>query len=163
MSLARKRFCFAVSALLAVLIGCSGYNSLPNTWTMDIPGTYEATRPPFKEIVEFRTDGTCLHQFFVNEHKVVSETGRWATTPGKFEISLLPDDVFSEFYDNGSRQFSTNKTSFSSYDFWPLPNGKTFSKISGFGDYAYSLTRTKKPVASTPSETEKGFKVRTNH
>ena len=124
-------------ALLA-LIGCGAYHSLPANWDKDLPGIYEGRSSSFRETVEFKPDGTFHHKVILNDQGLVDEMGKWSTTAGRYVVDL---DRFTQFYDPVARKFSNAGKEFGSYEFFPLPDGKTFYKISANVDFDYVLTR----------------------
>jgi hypothetical protein len=52
-------------------------------------------------------------------------------------------DRFTQFYDPDARKFSETGKEFISYELRPLPDRKTFSKISASVDFDYTLARKK--------------------
>ena len=99
---------------------------------------YEGISALFRETVEFKTDGTFHHTVVLAGRTLVSESGKWSTSPGRYVADL---DRFTQFYDPVTRKFSETGTKFGSYEFRPLPDGKTFSKISASVDFDYTLAR----------------------
>ncbi len=125
------------------LIGCGAYHSLPPNWDRDLPGTYDGTVAAFRERLEFLTNGTFRHQVFEADRVLIMETGKWNVVTGEFAVKL---DPFSQFYNPMSRTFSNTVSDFASYVFLPLPDGKTFSKISASVDFEFVLSRTSDPM-----------------
>jgi len=134
----------AVTALLVVavfsLAGCGAYHSLPANWHQDLPGIYEGTSSTFREIVEFKRDGTFRHEVFEAGRSLCSESGKWSTSQGRFVADL---NHFTQFYDPMTDKFSGTGKEFGSYELGPLPDGKTFSKISASVEFKYTLTKKK--------------------
>jgi len=130
-------------ALIAVQawIGCSAYNSLPPNWGKDIPGLYQEKISGHRETLQLNVDGTFRHELFSGENRIASELGKWIVPPGKYRIELVPAGEFTEFYDPMTQSFSTNGRPFGSYVYWPVPDGKTFSKISASVNFEYTLLR----------------------
>ena len=125
--------------LVSSLVGCGAYHSLPPNWDRDLPGTYDGTVSAFRERLEFQTTGTFQHQVFEADRLLIMETGKWNVITGKFAVKL---DGFSQFYDPLTRSFSNTASIFLSYEFLPLPDGKTFSKISADVNFEFVLSRT---------------------
>lgn len=125
------------------LIGCGAYHSLPANWDRDLPGVYEGTASSFREWMEFLTNGTFRHQVFEADRLLIMETGKWSVVIGQFAVNL---DRFGQFYNPMSRTFSNTVADFASYEFWPLPDGKTFSKISADVNFEFVLSRTGEPM-----------------
>ena len=126
---------------LQVLVSCSVGNSLPKNWIKDIAGVYEGAFSSYREITEFNTNGTFRHQVFEGGKMIIAEAGKWSVFPGKYEIRLEPIGKFTQFYDPMTRKFDVVGKDFGSYVYWPLPDGKTFSKISASPEYEYCLVR----------------------
>ena len=122
------------------LAGCSASHNLPANWDKDLPGTYEGTSGTFREKVEFKSDGTFRHEVLEADGSLCSESGKWSVSQGRFEVIL---DHYNQFYDPMTGKFSETGREFGSYQFSPLPDGKTFYKISAEVDYKYTLTRKK--------------------
>ena len=129
-----------ISSFLAwlALVGCGAYHSLPANWGKDLPGVYQGTSLAFHEIVEFKSNGTFKHKVTLNHRSLVDETGKWSTSSGRYVVNL---DRFTQFYDPLARKFSEAGKEFGSYEFRPLPAGKTFNQISTSVDFDYVLTR----------------------
>lgn len=125
------------------MFGCWGHNSLPKDWVKDVPGVYEGTSSSYTELVDFGADGRFSHELFQSGNKILTETGTWSISPGRYEIQITPAKTFTQFYDPVTRKFSTTGKEFGSYVYWPLPDGKTFSKISASVEFEYCLTRKK--------------------
>jgi hypothetical protein len=136
--------------VLGMIAGCSAYHSLPSDWAKDIPGTYESTSGSYRESIVFKRDGTFVHKFLENDGEIVSESGNWNTSTGRFKIELKPDKYFTQFYDPLSKSIVSKGNSFGSYVYFPLPDGKTFFKISPSPNFEYCLTR--KQIPSGKSE-----------
>lgn len=119
-------------------VGCSAYNTLPVDWDKDIPGIYEGAFAPYKEVVQFNNDGTFNHEVFEADKKIYGESGKWSVASGHYIINL---SSFTQFYDPVNHTFSTNTSSFVSYEFSPLPDGKKFFKISVQSDFGFCLVR----------------------
>jgi hypothetical protein len=127
--------------ILLILAGCSAYHSLPSDWAKDIPGTYQCTSGSYRESVVFTSDGIFLHKFFEKDKEILSESGKWNTPTSSFEIELNPTNHFTQFYDPMSKRISSTGSSFGSYIYFPLPDGKTFFKISPSPNFEYCLLR----------------------
>ena len=134
----------AVTGLLSIVVGClsgcGAYHNLPANWHKDLPGIYEGTSSTFREAVEFKPDGTFRHEVFDANRSLLSESGKWSTSPGQFVVEL---NHFTQFYDPMTERFSRTGQEFGSYEFFPLPDGKTFTKISAHVEYKYTLKRKK--------------------
>jgi len=101
---------------------------------------YEGGKLSFREVVELRPDGTFNHELFDGVRSIYSESGRWSIPPGRYEIRV---DSFTEFYDRLARNFAAQAKKYVAYQFFPLPEGKTFRKISACVDFEYCLLRKK--------------------
>lgn len=124
-----------------LLAGCDAYHSLPANWHQNLPGIYEGISPSFRETVELKSDGTFQHEVSLAGRAVVRESGKWSTAPGRYVVDL---DRFTQFYDPVTKKFSETGKEFTSYELRPLPDGKTFSKISASVDFDYTLARKKR-------------------
>ena len=62
-----------IDCVIALFLGagCSAYHSLPPDWGKDIPGVYEGSIPPFREVVTFYTNGTYFHEVYEARHRFV--------------------------------------------------------------------------------------------
>ena len=127
-------------AAVSSLAGCGAYHSLPANWDQDLPGIYEGTSSTFRETLELKPDGNFRHQVFEADRSLCNESGKWSTLRGRFVVDL---DDFTQFYDPMTDKFSGTGMPFSSYELGPLPDGKTFDKISASADFKYTLTRKK--------------------
>ena len=135
----KKTYYSNISYLIClILVSCSAYNSLPNNWDKDIPGTYEGVFNSFKEIMEFNTDGDFRHEVLEGDKSILNEHGKWSVIHGKYIINL---DRFTQYYDPLTGTISTNCKHFIYYEYYPLPDGKKFYKISTDVDFRYCLTR----------------------
>jgi hypothetical protein len=118
------------------LLGCSP--QLPANWQKDIPGVYAGDQSGFREVIEFKSDGTFNHQVFFGGGLIHSESGKWRVPSGEKELVLEP---FTQFYHRMDRAFSTNGVKFAFSPFWPLPDGRSFSVISASVDDKFLLVR----------------------
>jgi hypothetical protein len=124
-----------------VFPGCGGGDALPQTWTKDIPGLYQAGNQGFTETIQFRSDGSYEHTFGERDKPVGRELGKWSPVPGKYRILLMPDGDYSEFYDIETKTLRSVPRKFRAYDFWPLGDGKSFSEITPVPDDSYRFKR----------------------
>lgn len=136
-----KGFAILVSLTLLSLTGCGWWHSLPADWDKDIPGIYQGSYSNFVEIISFETNGYYHHTISQAGKTIVDEQGKWLVEPDSFSIELKPDGQFSLLYDPVKQGFSTNISSYQNMSFFPLPDGKTFFKISYCVDYRYCLIR----------------------
>jgi hypothetical protein len=127
---------YFVSLICLLLSGC--YQTLPPNWSKDLPGLYEGKQSGFREVIDFKPDGTFYHEVFLNESSLAVESGTWAIPQNQFLVELKP---FKQFYDPINNAFSTTNGNFGFYEFRPLPDGKTFSNISASVDFKYVLVR----------------------
>jgi hypothetical protein len=138
-----ERFAIQNVATL-VLLGCltltGCYQTLPTSWEKDITGKYEGGRAEFREVVEFKPGGIFCHEVFIDGKSVLNEASRWSVESGRFAINV---DSFTQFYDPSTRNCSASGSPFVGYVFLPLPEGKTFSKISASVDFDFCLYRQK--------------------
>ena len=111
---------------------------LPATWQNDVPGVYAGDQSGFREVIEFKADGTFHHQVFRDSKPIHLESGKWRVPPGKRTLVLEP---FTEFYHAMTREFSADGKSFELYYFSPLPDGKSFNMIASGAEYEFRLVR----------------------
>jgi hypothetical protein len=144
----------AIQVIVTFLIGCSAYHSLPVDWSKQIPGRYEGIHGNLKEVMIFEVGGAYTHQILDGTNTVIAEGGSWNVPAGEYKIMLTPTGSFTEFYDPLNRTFSTQDNRTASYTYWPLPDGKKFSKISASPGYEFCLVRVTKSQADgeIPSE-----------
>jgi len=140
-----KLICSQLLLLIAVLItACSNDNGLPKGWTKDVPGRFEGVSPPYREVLEFHTDGTFSHEGYNGSNQLFTESGDWRASSNEFEIDIKPNTEFTELYNPRSRSFSSAGQKFTGYMYWPawpVPEGTPFSIISASADYEFSLKR----------------------
>ena len=128
-----------VILVLSVAVALSGCAPpLPATWQKDIPGVYAGDQSGFREVIEFKQDGTFHHQVFRDSKSIHSESGKWRVPPGERKLFLEP---FTEFYHPMGRKFSATGESIALYYFFPLPDGKSFNMISASASYEFWLER----------------------
>jgi hypothetical protein len=143
--MASKLVCAELITLVAVLIiGCSNNDGLPKGWTKTVPGKFEGVSSSYKEVMEFRADGTFTHQGFNGSNQLFAESGHWTASSNRLEIAINPDTDFTELYDPRTHTFSSAGEKFISYVYWPawhIPVGTPFSSISASADYEFSLNR----------------------
>jgi hypothetical protein len=132
----QKMSALLVLSIVAPLSGC--YQTLPATWGKDVPGLYEGRHSGFREVLELRSDGSFHHELFKGDQSIFAESGKWTAPPGEFIIKL---DAFTQFYDPVAQKFSSEGRSFVAYQFGPLRDGKSFTKISASVDFEYCLVR----------------------
>lgn len=101
---------------------------------------------PYKEVMEFETNGTYRHLGYTNNIKLFDEAGKWTASSSSYEIEIQPDSIFTQFYDPMTHNFSFPGKPFISYVYfpnWPLTNLTAFSLISASPNYEYCLKRQK--------------------
>lgn len=116
---------------------------MPPTWVKDIPGIYEGVLGSYREVVIFSTNGDYQHEVFRGQEQVTKEFGKWAATPGMYEIFLTPKSDFTQYYDPMKRAPSEKGASYGHYYYRPLSEGDTFTKISASVNYEFTLARKK--------------------
>lgn len=124
--------------IIPLFAGC--YQTLPPSWQGEVPGIYEGGRSGFREVVEFRTGGIVHHEVYDGEVMIVKESSKWSVSQGSYSITV---DSFTQFYDPTTRKFSSAGAAFVGYEYLPLPDGKTFTKISASVDFDFCLIRKK--------------------
>lgn len=121
---------------LQMFTGCSP--SLPSDWQKDIPGIYEGIHSGFREIIEFKPDGTFRHEVWKEDRSIHAESGKWSVVSNQAKFVLQP---FTEFYHPIKKTFSLKGDTAALYYYWPVPDGRSFAMISADTEYEYRLGR----------------------
>lgn len=94
------------------------------------------------ETVRFETSGRYTHVLQDKESIVYSGEGRWTVAPGVFKIELQPSDgQFLLFYDENTQLLDKQGRKYARMFFYPLPDGESFSEVSCFVSYSWTLVR----------------------
>jgi hypothetical protein len=125
----------------AAFISCSAYNSLPSNWAHAVPGKYVGTIGTLQEVIDLHPDGSYEHRILISGETIVEEGGKWSIPNRIYEIVLVPNETFTEFYDPTSKTVRRQGKPFGSYRYWPLPSGRSFSTISASPGYEFRLNR----------------------
>ena len=118
------------------LLGCSP--QLPANWQKDIPGVYAGDQSGFREVIEFKSDGTFNHQVFFGGSLIHSASGKWRVPSGEKELVLEP---FTQFYNQMERAFSTNGVKFAFSYLSPRPDGGSVPMLSESVDDKFLLVK----------------------
>ncbi len=135
--------CAACLLVVGLLTSCGVGNDMPPTWVKDIPGIYEGVFGQYREVLVFSTNGDYRHEFFRGKEQITLEYGKWSAVSNIYEISIIPKTSFTQHYDPMRKTFSEKGSTFSGYDYSPLSEGETFSKISASVNYEFTLVRKK--------------------
>lgn len=124
-----------IFASLQMFTGCSP--NLPSGWQKDVPGIYEGSHSGFREVVEFKPDGTFRHEVWNDAQSIHAASGKWSVVSNQAKLLLQP---FTEFYHPMKKTFSPKGDTMAHYYYWPVPDGRSFA-ISADTEYEYCLGR----------------------
>jgi hypothetical protein len=101
--------------LLLLFFSCSKGDKFERNWRVSIPGNYEGVSMDYREVLEFRIDGTFNHRGYSGNDQLFDEKGRWVASTNAVEIELTPDAKFTELYNPRTLRFSPSREKFANY------------------------------------------------
>ncbi len=110
----------AIPLLLLAVIGCGRRTAVPINWSANVPGVYENSVGALAESIQFRADGTFVHNILQGGIIIHTDSGKWSIAKEGMRIDLFPKELFYEYYDPMSRALSSEPRRFGSYVYWVI-------------------------------------------
>jgi hypothetical protein len=111
-------------------------------WIKTLPGRYIGTEKNIREIMILNSDGGFQHLVYLDQAKLLDESGKW-----KYDIEsgMLQVAPFTAFYNVDSAKLMTSGVVRVSDEFAVYRYGKVATKISQSTGFKFSLNKKEKP------------------